>query len=297
LIVYFFEARSHNPRVLFLSIQLAALESKKKAHAVKRNEMTKLLAAAEEKQQRENKLLAALQAELAGLTLQESNLEVALGSVESLCRVREEKKRELEETRVERTALFAKRSDLGSKLTAAKASCDAATRDILHSKEIQVEIEVEKATNDGIEFEKLVKGRAEFEELSKVKEDFSTLTNDFAQKNDNLFQGLDDLNKKLGSLQEGHSSVLKELEEKEAVLLDHTRILDEHKVEFAKDFEAELALIKQHTEDANLERERIEDIHKHDEFERRVQVLQFGVELLELVREEEKQYTVADDEF
>jgi hypothetical protein len=281
----------------FCQNQLAALESKKKAHAVKQNEMTKLLATAEEKQQRENKLLAALQAELAGLTLQESDLEIALGSVESLCRVREEKKRELEETRVERTALFAKSSDLGSKLTTAKASCDAATRDILHSKEIQAEIEVEKATNDAIEFEKLVKGRAEFEELSKVKEDFSTLTNDFAQKNDTLFQGLDDLNKKLGLLQEDQSNVLKELEEKKTVLLDHTRILDEHKVEFTKDFEAELALIKQHTEEASFERERIEDIHKHDEFERKVQVLQIGVDLLELVRKEEKQYTVADDEF
>jgi hypothetical protein len=216
--------------------------------------MTKLLAAAEEKQQRENKLLAALQAELAGLTMQESDLEMGLASVESLCRVREEKKRELEETRVERTTLFAKSSDLGSKLTFAKASCDAATRDIVHSKEIQVEIGVEKATNDGIEFEKLVKGRAEFEELSKVKEDFSALITDFAQKNDNLFQGLDDLNKKLGSLQEDKSSALKELEEKEAILLDHSRILDEHKIEFTKDFEAELALIKQHTEEADLER-------------------------------------------
>jgi hypothetical protein len=156
---------------------------------------------------------------------------------------------------------------------------------------------VEKATNDGIEFEKLVKGRVEFEELSKVKEDFSTLTNDFAQKNDNLFKGLDDLNKSLGLLQEDQFNVVKELEEKKAVLLDHNRILDEHKVEFAKDFEAELVLIKQLTEEASFERERIEDIHKHDEFERKVLVLQFGAELLELVREDEKQYAIADDEF
>jgi hypothetical protein len=68
-----------------------------------------------------------------------------------------------------------------------------------------------------------------------------------------------------------------------------TRILDEHKVEFTKDFEAELALIKQHTEEATPS-ERIEDIQKHDEFERKVLVLQFGAEL-RIVREEEKQYT------
>jgi hypothetical protein len=296
-IVNFFAANSHTARVLFLFIQRVALESKKKANTIKHNEKIKLLAAAKEKQQSENKLFAALEAELAGLTLQESNLKSALGSIDSLCRVREEKKRELEETRVERTALFAKSSDLGSKLTNAKASCDLATREILHSKEIQVEIEVEKATNDGIEFEKLVKGRAEFEELSKVKEEFSTLTNDFAQKNDDLFKGLDDRNKTRGVLQEDQSNVAKELEEKKAALLDHSRILDEHKVEFTKDFEAELALIKQHTEDASFERERIADIHKHDEFERKVLVLQFGAELLEVVREDEKQYAIDDDEF
>jgi hypothetical protein len=274
--------------------QLAAKESKTKAHTIEQNEKKQQL---EEKQQRENKLLAALEAELAGLSSQTSELEDTLGLVESLCRVRAEKKRELEETRVQRTALFAKSSDLGSKLTTAKASCDAATREILHLKEIQVEIEVEKAANDGIEFEKLVKGRAEFEELSKVKEHFSTLTNDFAQKNDDLFQGLDDSKKSLGLLQEDQSNVGNELVKKEAVLRDHNRILDEHKVEFTKDYEAELALIKQHTEDANSEHERTEDIHKHDAFERKIRVLQYAAELLEVVREEEKQYTIVDDEF
>jgi hypothetical protein len=102
------------------------------------------------------------------------------------------------------------------------------------------------------------------------------LTNDFAQKNDNLFKGLDDLNKSLGLLQKT-SPASPRTEEKKSHSSRSHRILDEHKVEFTKDFEAELAP-HQHTEEAR-ERERIEDIQKHDEFERKVLVLQFGAEL------------------
>jgi hypothetical protein len=277
--------------------QLAELESKKKRHAIEHNEKTKLLAAAEEKKQRDNKFLAALKAELAGLSSQESDLEAALVPVESLCRVREEKKQELEETRVERTAIFAKTSDLGSKLTTAKAKCDAATREILHAKEIQQEIEVEKATNDGIEFEKLVKGRAELEEKTKVKEHFSTLTNEFAQKNDNLFQGLDDRKKSLGLLQEDQSNVAKELDEKQAVFEDHERTLDELKVEITEEYEAALALVEQYTEETSSADERTELVHKQDDFERACLVLKYAEELLKMVHEEEKVYAIADEEF
>jgi hypothetical protein len=148
--------------------QLAELESKKKTHAIEVNEKTKLLAASEEKKESDNKIHAALQAELAELTTQENDLQNALGTVESLNRVREENEREREETRVERTALFAKSFDLESRLTTAKASCDASNREILHAKEIQQEIEVEKATNDWIEFGMHAKSRAMAEERSKV---------------------------------------------------------------------------------------------------------------------------------
>jgi hypothetical protein len=216
--------------------QLAALVSKKKAHAIEQAEMAKLLVAAEEKQQRENKLLATLEAQLAGLSLH-SDMEKNLGSIESFCCVHEEKKRELGETRVERRALFAKSSDLlGSKLTAVKASCDISTRAIMQQKEIQLEIEAKKAVNNEVEFTKIVKGRVEFEETSKVKEKLFKLTNNFAQEHESLF-------KILGLLQEEQSIVLKEIDEKHACLQEPKRILDEHNVEFTKYYEAELALL------------------------------------------------------
>jgi hypothetical protein len=276
--------------------QLAAFGSKKKAHAIEQAETAKLLVAAEEKQQRENKLLAALEAELAGLSLH-SDMEKNLGSIESFCCVREEKKRELGETRVERTALFAKSSDLGSKLTAVKASMDVSTRAILQQKEIQLEIEAKKAANDEVEFTKVVKGRVEFEETSKVKEKLSKLTNDFAQEHESLFKILDESKNNLGLLQEEQSIVLKEIDEKHASLQEPKRILDEHNVEFTKDYEAELALIEQYTEKASVERERTEDVRKHTQFERKIHVLQYGAQLLEMIREEEKKYTLADIEF
>jgi hypothetical protein len=208
------------------------LESKKKAHAIEENEMTKRLAASEEKKQDDNKIIAALKAELAELTSQENDLQNTLETVEPLCRVLEEKEREHEEIRVERTALFAKCFDLESRLTTAKASCDASNREILHAKEIQQEIEVGKATNDGIEFEMLAKNRAMVEERSKVMEQCSTLTNELAHESDNLDQGLDDHKKHLGSLQEEQSSLVRELDEKQAVP-------DEQRVEVTKDYEAD----------------------------------------------------------
>jgi hypothetical protein len=61
------------------------------------------------------------------------------------------------------------------------------------------------------------------------------LTNEY----DNLVQGLDVIKKYLGSLQEEQSSLVKELDEKQAVLQDHQRIFDEQRVEVTEDHEAD----------------------------------------------------------
>jgi hypothetical protein len=111
-------------------------------------------------------------------------------------------------------------------LTTAKASCDAATEKFFTRQRFK--IEVEKATNDGIELEKLVNGRAEFEELSKVST--STLT---ISRKRTLFKGLDDLNKSSGLLQKT-SPASPRTSKKRNVLLDHVRILDEHKLSSPK---------------------------------------------------------------
>jgi len=279
---------SHCPPFSFY--QMDAFESKSKAQALEEAQLDKLLVGAQDKQQRETKLLAALEADLASLSLQNDNLNKQLEVVESVRRTREQKKRQLEDTRIERTVLFASKTALGAKFTAVKANCDCFTRAILEQKEIQVKIEEVKATNDKVEFEELERGRAEFDDLSKVKEKLSSLITSVKQKDQDMSKTLETDMKTLASLEEEQATISKDVEEKLSILHSQERLLVEHKSEFSKDYEGEMALVKEYKDKTQFEYERCKDVEKHLELERKAEVLRLAVQILEHYSEQVKQY-------